>query len=82
MMKATGEGRKRGTNVYLNADLVELAKELNVNLSATLNEALDVAVRQRLRERWLEENREGIKAMNHFVERNGLFTDDESFQVL
>lgn len=81
-MRTTDGGRKRGTNVYLNADLVQLAKELDVNLSATLNEALGVAVRQRQRERWLEENRVGMEAMNHFVERNGLFTDDEDFQVL
>lgn len=54
----------------------------DINPPESLNETLGSAVNQHRRERWQEENREGIEAMNVFVERNGLFTDDENFQVL
>lgn len=42
---------KRSTNVYLNAGLLEEAKELDLNVSAISNRALETAVRERKRER-------------------------------
>ncbi|GKX59417.1 type II toxin-antitoxin system CcdA family antitoxin [Leminorella grimontii] len=53
-----------------------------MNPPESRNETLSTAVNQYRCERWQEENREGIEAMNVFVERNGSFTDDENFQVL
>ena len=66
---------KRATNVTVNADLLRRARELDVNLSQTLESALVVAVSDRARQRWLVENRDAIAAYNRDVERNGCFAD-------
>ncbi|WP_420074016.1 type II toxin-antitoxin system CcdA family antitoxin [Yersinia sp. 2544 StPb PI] len=81
-MRTSAASKKRNTNVYLNVDLIEQAKELDLNLSATLNQALELAVKERQRDRWLTENRAGLEALNGFVEENGLFSDDSEFGVL
>ncbi|WP_169776384.1 type II toxin-antitoxin system CcdA family antitoxin, partial [Escherichia coli] len=46
--------KKRSINVYLNAGLLEEAKDLDLNVSAISNKALEKAVRERKRERWIE----------------------------
>ncbi|EQA1624926.1 type II toxin-antitoxin system CcdA family antitoxin [Enterobacter asburiae] len=81
-MRTSVTEKKRSTNVYLNAGLLEEAKELDLNVSAISNRALEMAVRERRRERWIEENRAGIEALNSFVEEAGLFSDDDNFRVI
>ncbi|WP_301213035.1 type II toxin-antitoxin system CcdA family antitoxin [Yersinia sp. 22-579] len=81
-MRASTVGKKRNTNVYLNADLIDQTKALDLNLSATLNQALELAVKERQRDRWLADNRAGLEALNGFVDENGLFSDDNEFGVL
>ncbi|HQX91679.1 MAG TPA: type II toxin-antitoxin system CcdA family antitoxin [Thermomonas sp.] len=66
---------KRATNVSINQGLLEDAKALEINLSATLERALDAEVRARKRAKWLEENREAIAAYNARIERDGLLSD-------
>ncbi|MED5610915.1 MULTISPECIES: type II toxin-antitoxin system CcdA family antitoxin [Pseudomonas] len=67
---------KKATNLSLNSDLLKQARELDVNLSAVLEEALAEVVRERLQARWLEQNREAIDAYNQHVEDAGVFGDD------
>lgn len=81
-MRTSNSAKKRSTNVYLSIELIEQAKELDLNLSATLNLALEKAVKERQREQWLAENRAGLEALNGFIEEKGLFTDDDDFRVL
>ncbi|HHH1370361.1 TPA: type II toxin-antitoxin system CcdA family antitoxin [Yersinia enterocolitica] len=81
-MRINAAVKKRNTNVYLSADLIEQAKALDLNLSATLNQALELAVKECQRDRWLTDNRAGLEALNGFVEENGLFSDDTEFGVL
>lgn len=66
---------KRATNVSINQGLLEEAKALEINLSATLEKALAAEVRARKREQWLEENREAIAAYNARITRDGLAGD-------
>lgn len=66
---------KKPTNVSINSDLLERARELNINLSATLEHALAELLRAEQRAQWLRENAEAIKAYNQFVESNGTFSD-------
>ena len=66
---------KRATNVSVNQRLLEDAKALDINLSATLERALEAEVRARRREQWLEENREAIAAYNARIERDGMLSD-------
>ncbi|MDP4529080.1 type II toxin-antitoxin system CcdA family antitoxin [Alkalimonas delamerensis] len=66
---------KKPTNVSINCDLLEKARELNINLSATLEQALAEQVRNEQRAQWLRENADAIQAYNQFVAANGTFSD-------
>lgn len=66
---------KKSANLSINSSLLAQARSLNINLSATLEQALAEVVRQRQRELWLAENQEAIKAYADFVEQNGVFSD-------
>ncbi|MGY1458136.1 MULTISPECIES: type II toxin-antitoxin system CcdA family antitoxin [unclassified Luteimonas] len=66
---------KRATNLSVNEGLLEAARALNINLSATLEKALDAEIRARKREQWLDENREAIAAYNQRVARDGVAGD-------
>lgn len=63
---------KRATNVSLNADLIEQAKRLEINISSACEEGLSRQVAKTLSERWQEENRSAIAYWNRWVEENGL----------
>lgn len=67
---------KKPTNVSINSDLLKKAKDLNINLSATLELALAEQLRAEQRAQWLRENADAIQAYNQFVESNGTFSDD------
>ena len=66
---------KKPTNVSINSDLLEKARGLNINLSATLELALAEQLRNAQRAKWLSENKDTIAAYNQFVETNGTFSD-------
>jgi len=66
---------KKPTNVSINSDLLERAKGLNINLSATLETALAELLRAEQRTQWKAENAKAIQAYNSFVEANGVFSD-------
>jgi len=70
---------KKATNLSLNSDLLAEAKRLNINLSATMEKALEREVSQRLKNEWLEQNSQAIEACNELTEKHGLFSD--SFRV-
>jgi antitoxin CcdA len=66
---------KRATNLSINSDLLTIARELDINLSATMETALASAVTAKQRERWIAENRDAMVAYNEQVEANGVFSD-------
>ncbi|MCD1127399.1 type II toxin-antitoxin system CcdA family antitoxin [Jinshanibacter sp. LJY008] len=68
---------KRSTNVYLTASLVDKARSMNMNLSATLDELLAKAIESRQNEQAKE--KEDMQAMNRFMTKAGLLSDDEFF---
>ena len=70
------EAPKKPTNLSLNSDLLKKSKALNINLSATLEQALRDKLAQLEAEKWLKENRNAIKAYNEFVEEHGCFGDE------
>jgi len=63
---------KRPTNLTLNAKVLDMARELGMNLSQTVDGLLAEEVRRRYWERWNEENKAAITAYNERVERDGL----------
>lgn len=66
---------KRPANLSINADLLAKARDLKINLSATLEQALVEVLRQRQREQWLAENQAAIDAYNQQIEAQGVFSD-------
>ena len=73
--KKAKKAAKKATNLSVNSDLLRRARELDVNLSAVLEEALLAVVKRRLAERWLADNRKAIAAYNEQVEAHGVFSD-------
>ena len=66
---------KKPANLSINSELLSRARELDVNLSLTLEQALEALVKRRLGERWLAENQAAIGAYNDYVEEQGVFSD-------
>nr|VFJ43425.1 MAG: antitoxin CcdA [Candidatus Kentron sp. DK]VFJ52923.1 MAG: antitoxin CcdA [Candidatus Kentron sp. DK] len=66
---------KKASNLSVNSDLLSKARELNINLSATLEHALEDRLRKTARANWREENKGAIAALNGLVDKNGLFSD-------
>ena len=67
---------KKPTNVSINNELLLKAKQLKINLSATLEAALVEAVNAKQRELWKQENQAAITAYNQMIESHGVFSDD------
>lgn len=67
---------KRAANLSVNGDLLNKAKDLDINLSATLEQALAEVLKRKQREQWLAENQTAISAYNKHVEAHGVFSDD------
>ncbi|QJD72197.1 type II toxin-antitoxin system CcdA family antitoxin [Marinobacterium sp. LSUCC0821] len=63
---------RRPTNLSIDAELLTIAKEVGVNISRSAEVGIQEAVKNKLRERWLQENKEALLSSNAFVEENGL----------
>lgn len=68
-------GPKKAANLSINAELLQQAKKLNINLSQTLELHLAEIVRQAQREQWLAENKNALEEYNLRVESRGTFSD-------
>lgn len=67
---------KKAANLSVNSALLSKARALDINLSATLEQALKEELAKREATRWVEENRAAIKSYNEFIERHGCFGDE------
>ncbi|MBB5205485.1 antitoxin CcdA [Inhella inkyongensis] len=63
---------KRATNLTLNSRVLDAAKELGMNISATVDELLAAEVKRRYWERWNQDNQGAIEDYNARIEREGL----------
>ena len=68
--------RRKATNVSLRSDVVEQARALGINLSATAERALIEAVREAQAREWLRRNAEAIEAYNERIDRDGMYNAD------
>ncbi|MDP2761349.1 MAG: type II toxin-antitoxin system CcdA family antitoxin [Sideroxyarcus sp.] len=66
---------KKSANLSINADLLQQAKQLNINLSQTLEQHLAEIVRQAQRSQWLVENKGALDEYNRRIESRGTFSD-------
>ena len=66
---------KKSANLSINADLLQQAKQLNINLSQTLEQHLAEIIRQAQRGQWLIENKGALDEYNRRIELRGAFGD-------
>ena len=69
------EAPKRATNLSINGDLLNQARALNINLSATFEKTLADLVKAKQQQAWLAENQQAIDAYNHQIDTDGTFSD-------
>jgi len=67
---------KKPTNLSVNSDLLLRIKDMNINISATLEKALVSELKKAEAERWAQDNKKAIKKYNEFVEEHGCFSDE------
>ncbi|SFS08399.1 antitoxin CcdA [Dyella sp. OK004] len=66
---------RKAANLSIRSDLLEQARQLNINLSREFEQFLSEVVRQRQQERWREANQDAIDAYNRHLDRDGLWSD-------
>ncbi len=63
--------QKRRTNVSLDGDLLEVARQYGLNVSAIAEAALAATVRQKQAEDWQVENAEALARRREWITQNG-----------
>ncbi len=63
---------KRATKLSLNAKVLDAARDLGMNLSATVDALLAEELRKRYWARWNEDNKEAVAHYNARIAREGL----------
>jgi antitoxin CcdA len=63
---------KRPTNLSLDAGVLDMARELGLNISRTVDELLAQEVQRLYWARWNEDNKQAIATYNARVEKDGL----------
>ncbi len=71
-MRTATDAVKRPVNLSINARTLDLAKEMGMNLSQTVDSFLSAEVQRRYWERWNEDNKAAIEAYNQRIAKEGL----------
>ena len=66
---------KKPTNLSINSDLLKQARDLEINLSAALEQALTAQLKLKQAQIWLEQNKSAITAYNKSVDEAGVYSD-------
>jgi antitoxin CcdA len=74
-MRSIRNAPKRAINLSLNSKVIEMAKEMGLNISQTVDQLLTEEVMRQYWQRWQHENAAAIAAYNERIEREGLFSD-------
>jgi antitoxin CcdA len=75
-MMSQRQVKKRAVNLFVDAELLDEARRLRINVSETLERRLRTLVRAEQEKHWLEQNRAAIDAYNQRVAAHGLLADD------
>ena len=74
-MRSIRNAPKRAINLSLNSKVLDMAREMGLNISQTVDELLSEEVQRRYWQNWQQDNAEAITHYNERVEREGLFSD-------
>jgi antitoxin CcdA len=66
---------KKPTNLTINSDLLIKAKDLQINISAVLESALEETLKQKKQQQWIDQNTESIEGYNKIINDFGVFSD-------
>lgn len=66
--------KKRAVNLFVDADLLDDARRLQINLSETLERRLQTLVKAERERQWLHESKAAIESINAFIDRHGLLS--------
>lgn len=69
-------GQRKAINVSLDADLVDRAKALDINISQAIEPGLREIVREAEMQRWREENRGALESFSRYIEEHGAFGEE------
>lgn len=67
--------KKKATNISINSDLLEKAKQYKINISANVEKTLEALIYEYEKANWEEQNRVAIEDYNKRVKKEGLFSD-------
>jgi antitoxin CcdA len=67
--------RKKATNVSINSELLEKAKQNKINLSSTLEKSLEQILLAKEKENWEANNKVALEEYNQKVINSGVFSD-------
>jgi antitoxin CcdA len=71
-MMSERQTKRRAVNLFVDSDVLDEARGLQINLSETLERRLRTIVKAERQRRWLEDNREAIASINSFIDQHGL----------
>jgi antitoxin CcdA len=74
-MRSIRNAPKRAINLSLNSKVLDMAREMGLNISQTVDALLTEEVMRRYWQRWQQDNAEAITDYNQRIEREGLFSD-------
>jgi antitoxin CcdA len=77
MRMKNAHSRRRATNLTLDEEVVNEARELKLNVSRIVEERLREVVAQERARNWVAENRAAFEAFSRFVEKHGIFNSDD-----
>ncbi|MBP3126945.1 type II toxin-antitoxin system CcdA family antitoxin [Thalassospira sp. ER-Se-21-Dark] len=64
--------QRKPTNVSLDAELLQEAKKLGINISRSAESGLRDAISMKRAELWKEQNKAALAASNSYVEKHGI----------
>ena len=68
--------QKKSANLSVSIDLLQIAKEDNLNLSKMLEESLQAYRKNKYEKEWVELNRKAFDDYNKMVNEQGLYSDE------
>jgi antitoxin CcdA len=74
-MRSIRNAPKRAINLSLNSKVLDMAREMGLNISQTVDTLLTEEVLRQHWARWQQDNAEAIAHYNARIEREGLFSD-------
>lgn len=66
---------KKSANLSIRSDLLQVAKNDNINLSKMLEQVLTEYCKKKQQQEWIEENRKAFCDYNRLIEEHGLYSD-------